>query len=365
MNHIILEKDNNEHDLAYWKTKLGEELTELNLPFDHPRPLVSNLVSDNYDFTIPSNSYEGIKTISNGENVTPSIIIMAVLKILLHRYSGEDDICIGTQLGKEIGTLVIKTQMQEDMTFRDALYEVKKASQEANEHQSIPFATLVKEIGKTNRLFQVMLDVKNMQFPNREEMVDTDDDTPFVDLILKVTKEQKELKCSLRYDKDLFEKETIIRMEGHFINLLEGVLNTPERPVSRIPILTAQEKHKLLVEWNSPTIEYPRESSIDQLFEEQVRLHPNKVAVVFEDTEMTYRELNIRANQIANYLRELNIVEGQLVAICLNRSIDMIASFLGVLKAGGAYVPFDLAYPTERIAYMLEDSGASDRKSVV
>lgn len=368
MRNMMLEKDSKERALAYWRERLGGELAELILPYDYSKTPVSNYLSNTYDFTIPGNINEKIKTFSYQDNVAPSTLIMTVFKILLHRYGNEEGICICTRLDKMQEIAVMRTQLRGDMTFGDALGEVGKVVQEAYEHQ-IPFAKLISEFGdqnlSTNQFFRVMINIQDIDSSGQEttgHQVEKSNSSYYaspIDLTLKVTKVNNELKCLLIYDKALFKNETIIRMAGHFNNLLEGVLTNPELPVSRIPMLTDQERHQLLVEWNKTTVDYPRNSSIDQIFEEQARLNPEKVALVYEDAEMTYRELDVRANQIANYLRHLNIEKEQLVAICLNRSPDMIASFLGVLKAGGAYVPFDLSYPKERIAYMLEDSGAS------
>ncbi|RKQ33480.1 non-ribosomal peptide synthetase [Oceanobacillus halophilus] len=371
MNNIILEKKNKERDLEYWQSKIGVKPAELTLPFDHPRPSVSSFESEFYNFTIEKDIKENMKDFSKQENVSTSILIMTILKILLHRYCNEEDISIGAHISKKeqlnINTLVLRTQLQTDMTFRDALKEVTKVVLEAYEHQ-ISFTRLVDEFGEklngNNPFFQVMLNIRNLDFINQEksahglEKADIDY-SGFVDLSLEIKEMHNGLKCSFLYDRELFEKETIIRISRHFNRLLEEVLVNPEITISRIPILTNQERNQLLVEWNKPTISYPRNSSINQLFEEQVKLHPDNVALVFGDKEMTYKELNKRANQIANYLRKLNLTNKDLVAICLNRSIDMLASILGVLKAGGAYVPVDLSYPKKRIGYMLNDSGAS------
>ncbi|MCL6570599.1 MAG: amino acid adenylation domain-containing protein [Bacillus sp. (in: Bacteria)] len=359
------------NDLAYWKEQLGSEITELNLPIDYPRLPRSTFEVKTWSFTIPNNINQNIKSLSQQENVTSFMVIMTIFKILLHRYTSEEDIRVGTfvtqrshpekepLIGLSSNTLVMRTQLQAEMTFRDALHEVRKVALEAYEHQSIPFTRLVSELSpernrNNNPFFQLMLyygELPSIEAPG--PLIDE------VDLSLKIIETHDELRCSLIYNKGIFEEETIIRMAGHFNYLLEGALANPNKQISLLPLLTEPERHQLLVEWNKTDVDYPRDSSIHQLFEEQVKLNPNSIALVFGNTEMTYHELDKRANQIANYLRELNIAHEQLVAICLNRSLDMIASFLGVLKAGGAYVPFDLSYPKERIAYMLGDSGVS------
>lgn len=353
MKGIVLDTNNHvDRDRMYCSERLAEEFVELHLPFDYPRPAVSSFIRETYRFTIDRNLNESIKTLSQFEQISPQSLLMTIFKILMLRYSSETDICIGLCTSNN-NQKVVRTQLEENMTFREALQVVKEVSKEALDHQSPPFYELIaelsdKHIDEKNALFNVLLDFQS-----------EDDQLPFVDLSLRINEVDHQLKCMLVYDKDLFEKETMVRLEGHFNKLLEGIIENPEVFISQIPMLTAREEHQLLVEWNQETTDYPRDASVDQLFEEQVKLYPDNVAIIYGGEEVTYHELNERANNIASYLRELNLSNEQLVAVCLNRSPDMIASFLGVLKAGGAYVPIDLTYPEERIAYMLEDSGVS------
>ncbi|MRH42710.1 amino acid adenylation domain-containing protein [Aquibacillus halophilus] len=377
MGNSMLEKDM-KTNLAYWKRKIGDGPTELSLPFDHPRTTNSDALIESYNFIISNNIKEKIDSLFYLEKVTSNILIMTVFNILLYRYSNEEDIYIGTEIfgvnkndlrSSLDNTFLMITRLDSDMGFRDALEEVRKVYQEAKEHQ-LPFGELVAEMGdqknsNTNRFFQVMLKIQDLKLTYEEavdsqiERTDIGKSTELVDLTLKITQVKNELHCSFLYNENLFDNETMIRMEGHFNNLLDGVLDNTDILISSVPMLNAQERHQLIVEWNKPTSDYPRDSSINQLFEEQVELNPNNVAIIFENNKITYQELDNRANKIASYLKRANIKDEQLVAICLNRSPDMIASFLGVLKAGGAYLPIDLAYPNERIEYMLENSGIS------
>ncbi|MDF2681852.1 MAG: non-ribosomal peptide synthetase [Brevibacillus sp.] len=363
-----------EADLAYWKQKIGYEPPEQYLPADFPRPQSSVFTTNTYHLTLQQN----FLSFSKQEQISPFLVILTVLKMLLRRYSGEDEIRVGTLvsghsdpamerwIGAFANPVVLQTFWHDDMTFREALLIVQKSLTEAYEHQQIPFSKVISELGlnrtgNSQPLFRIMLHmpphhaIKEAAGLEIEEL-DAGYRHEDVDLVIKVTESAKGWQCSLTYATDIFTEETIIRLGGHYATLLDGALAAPSRKISELPILTAPERHRLLGDWNQERATYPRNSSIAELFEEQVKLHPNHVALLFEDKELSYRQLNNRANEIANRLRELNIASDQLVAVCLDRSFDMIASYLGVLKAGGAYVPIDLTYPKERIAYMLEDS---------
>src|SRR5262245_14630942 len=176
------------------------------------------------------------------------------------------------------------------------------------------------------------------------------------DLSLSLSDRGEDISGRLQYNTDLFDEPTIARMLRHFQVLLEGIVADPNRRISDLPILTEAEKHQLLVEWNETKRDYPKEKCLHQLFEEQVKRTPDAVAVIFEDQQLTYQELNIRANQLGHYLQKLGVGPETLVGICLERSLEMIIALLGVLKAGGAYVPLDPNYPKERLAFMLDDA---------
>jgi amino acid adenylation domain-containing protein len=368
-----------ERHLIFWKSKLEGNLPELSLPYNFPKNNRSEFVSKTYTYIIPNTTIKQIKAFLKLENVTSHIFFMTIFKILMFRYSSEEDVLVGTIFSSETdqekkiakNTTVLRTLMQEDMTFLEALHEVKTVIQEALNYQSVPFNKIASEITQENSqnrnpFFQVMMNMGNKENENWKR---TDfslgkkdiRDQYFlpVELHLKVVEESDKYKCSITYNTSLFTQETIVRMEGHLNNLIEGSILAPETKISLLPLLTDSEKHQLFIEWNRPKVSYPRNSTIPQLFEEQVELNPYNVALIFEDKEITFKELNLRANKIANYLKELKIKQNQLVALYLDRTPDLVASFLGVLKAGGAYVPIDLSYPRERIEYMLDDSKVS------
>ena len=179
------------------------------------------------------------------------------------------------------------------------------------------------------------------------------------DLEVELSETAEGLKCTFVYNTDLFDAATIERMAGHYQMMLEGIAANPDQRLSELPLLTEAEQHQLLVEWNNTSADYPRDKCIHELFEEQVEKTPDAVAVVFEDQQLTYRELNTKANQLAHYLRKQGVRPEVLVGICVERSLEMIIGVLGILKAGGAYVPLDPDYPKERLAFMLEDTQAT------
>ena len=210
-------------------------------------------------------------------------------------------------------------------------------------------------IGVSVRVSRSKLELAGLTLTDLE----VDSGTAKFDLTLNLTETELGLHGYLEYNTDLFDAATIDRMLGHFQTLLEGVVDNPDQPLSVLPLLTAGERRQLLVEWNDTQADYPQDRCIHQLFEAQVERTPDAVAVVFEDDQLTYRELNRRANQLGHYLRTLGVGPEVLVGICVERSLDMVVGLLGVLKAGGAYVPLDPAYPKERLAFMLEDTHAS------
>ena len=236
--------------------------------------------------------------------------------------------------------------------------------------KTLPFEKLVEELRperdlSRNPLFQVMFVLQNTPRPIPQptglsiERVDVLPATSPFDLSLYLREREGKLIGFVEYNTDLFDSSTIERMIGHFETLLKGIVADPEQPISTLPVLTEAERHQLLVEWNDTEADYPKDSCIHELFEAQVEKTPEAIAVQFEEKQLTYRELNSRANQLAHYLRRLGIGPEKLVGICIERSLEMVVGLLGILKAGGAYVPLDPAYPRERLAFMLEDAQVS------
>ncbi|WAN69719.1 amino acid adenylation domain-containing protein [Moorena producens JHB] len=368
-----------ESQLAYWKKQLGGSLPVLELPTDRPRRPVQTFQGAKQNLLLPQNLSDSLKELSLRAGVTLFMTLLAAFQILLYRYTGEEDIIVGTPIagrdsieieqliGVFINTLVLRTQLNGNFTFSELLAQVREVALGAYAHQDIPFEKLVEELQPERDLshtpiFQVLFQLKNLPSQVVEvqglriDNCQLETGMAMLDLTLEIEEQSTGLSCLFKYNSDLFDATTIERMAGHFQVLLEGIVANPQQPVYQLPLLTETERHQLLVEWNDTATDYPQYQCIHQLFEEQVELTPDAVAVVFEDKHLTYRQLNNRANQLAHYLRSLGVVPEVLVGICVERSLEMVVGLLGILKAGGAYVPLDPNYPVERLTYMLADS---------
>ncbi len=274
---------------------------------------------------------------------------------------------IESLIGFFVNTLVMRTDCSENPSFQELLMRVREMSLGAYAHQDLPFEMLVEAL-QTERnlshtpLFQVMFVLQNTALSEIELTGLTIDSFPLeveiakFDLTLSMQNTETGLMGVWEYNTDLFNSETIERMNGHFLTLLEGIITNPSERVSQLPLLTKVEQQQLLIDWNNTEVDYPADKCIHQLFEEQVKRTPEAVAVVYSEQQLTYNELNCRANQLAHYLQSLGVKPEQLVGICLERSLDMIVGLLAILKAGGAYVPLDPEYPTERLLYILQDA---------
>ena len=325
---------------------------------------------------------EGLKALSRREGVTLFMTLVAGFKVLLSRYSGQEDVVVGSPIagrtrrelehliGFFVNTLVLRTDLSGDPTVRELLGRVREVAMGAYAHQDLPFEKLVEELRPPRSLsysplIQVLLVLQNapradMEIAGLEVRIEAvHSGTSKFDMTLSVEETSAGLRGTLEYNTDLFDAVTIRRMLGHYQRLLEGIVADPGQPISQLPLLTEDERHQLLVEWNNTARDYPADRCVHQLFEERVERTPDAVALVFEDQELTYGELNARSNQLAHYLQSQGVGPETLVAICMERSVEMVVGVLGVLKAGGAYVPLDPAYPRERLAFMLEDSGAA------
>lgn len=371
--------DFQERDLNYWKKQLSGELPELNLVADYPKTSQTSLTREQYNFWLSGDKYHKIKSLCHKENMTKFILFLTVTNVMLQRYTGQEDIMtccpvsgrneaeLESLMGLFVKTLVIRTQITEEMTAREALHRVRAVFEESSLHQNIPFSKLVSELTPSRDLstrpsFQFMLNKINMPREYEEiqglvmEDIDNEASDTIVDITMRLIDSQGKLNCSFIYSKDVFKQETIARMAGHFQALLGGFLQDLDQPISMLPILTADERHRLLYESNVVQPAYPQDSCIHELFEQQVHLHPDWVALSDDSIEMTYAELERSSNQLANRLRQSGLFPEGLVGVCLDRSPAAIVSFLGILKAGGAYVPIDSTYPAERITLMLEDA---------
>jgi amino acid adenylation domain-containing protein len=378
-----LEQEKNQASERYWLQQFEGELPVLDLPSFRTRPLVQTYNGDTITHTLTKAFLEKLKTFSKEHDVTLFMTLMTGINALLHRYTAQDDIIIGTpiagrehpdlenQMGLYLNTLAIRTQFKEGSSFLDLVAVQKEILLGAYDHQSYPFDALVGKLNlkrDTSRsaLFDVLVVLQNQSqlnnLNNEElsnlEISDYDFKSKTSQLDISFTFVETEgLGLTIEYNTDIYDGYLIERMFSHFENLLTESFEQPERLIQEIDYLTDNEKQQLLVGFNNTEVVYSKDKTIVDLFQEQVDKTPDNVAVVFEEVELTYYDLNEKANQLAYYLREnYSIQPDDLIGIKLDRSEMMIVTILGILKSGAAYVPIDINYPQERIAYIEKDS---------
>ncbi len=373
-----------QEQLSYWTAQLAGA-APLELPTDRPRPPVQTYHGARLLQTLPKGLADELEEVSRREGVTLFMTLLAAFQALLSRYTGQSDIVVTTPIagrtrpeieeliGFFVNGLVLRTDLSGDPTFRELLERVREVALAAYAHQDLPFEKLVEELQPERDLSrpplsQVVivlqntpmeaLHLQNLTLSNLQiDQIDTE--TSRFELTLALEYAQDGLLMAAEYNTDLFDGGTISRMMGHYHTLLQAAVSNPDERISQLPVMAEDEKQQTLVEWNATRREYPMDLCVHHLFETQAARMPDAVAVMYEGRRITYRELNGRANQVANYLRKLGVGPDVLVGICVERSIEMVVGLLGILKAGGAYVPLDPAYPKERLAFMLQDSQAS------
>ena len=342
---------------AFWKNELAGAPTKLELPTDKPRPAVQSQRHATELFTLRGGTLERLKSLGRDERATLFMTLGAGFMLLLNRYTGEDDILVGTPVfASTMNTVVLRARFDDGMPFRSFLRRVREASLDAFAHSDVPFELLVAEL-VTERdpshapIRQVMFDAERANGPSHVT------GTLECDLAMSVSETANGLEGSISYDTDLFEARTIQRMGEHYAALLEAISRDPDQSIHAMPMLTERERNQILYEWNDTRVEVP-ETCAHRLFEQQVARCPDAPALLFEGRTLSYRELNDRANQMANYLRNRGVGPEVLVGVCLERSPELVIALLGVWKAGGAYVPMDARNPAERLSYMLKDAAA-------
>jgi len=368
-----------ETQLNYWQQQLAGVPPLLEFPTDRPRPPVQTFRGSTEHFQINPDLTRRLKDLSQQSGTTLFMTLLAAYVTLLSRYSGQEDIVVGSPIANRtrteiesiigffVNTLVLRTHLQGNPTFQELLSRVRQVALDAYAHQDVPFELLVEALQPERNLsytplFQVVFVLQNaptgrLELPGLSiTPLEIPSVTAKFDLTLSMTETEQGLTGELEYNTDLFDAARITRIAGHFQTLLEAVVANPQQLVSELFLLTEAERHQLLVEWNDTFADYPQNKCIHHLFEAQVERTPDGVAVVFEDKQLTYCELNRRANQLAHYLQALGIEPEVLVGLCVERSLEMVVGLLGILKAGAAYVPLDPAYPKERLTFMLEDS---------
>ena len=371
-----------ERPLDYWKRQLANAPATLNLPTDYSRPATRSFSGARQSLILPNSLRESLQTLSRSKNATLFMTLLAAFQTLLFRYSGQEDIIVGSPvagrtmleaenlIGAFVNTLALRTDVAGNPSFGEFLGRVRETVLGAFSHQDLPFERLVEELNPergVNRtpLFQVMFAFQNTPEPDMTASelkltpLKSKSATAKFDLILEVEEQTEGLFVTFEYSTDLFAPETIERMMSHFQALLTGVVADPMLRVADLPLLSQTERDQQLVEWNETRADFPLDTCVHRLFEEQVARTPDAIAVEFQGEQLTYRELNCRANQLAHYLQKQGVGPEVLVGICVERSFEMLVSMLGVLKAGGGYVPLDPKYPRERTAFMIEDAGLS------
>ena len=377
--HLWLQTPQADAQLRYWQQQLRPPLPLLQLPLDHPRPLFSSLRGSRLPICLDAALSSQLRSLGQRCGATLFMILLSAFFLLLQRYSQQDDLIIGTPiagrnrpeledlLGCCVNTLALRVNLAGNPTVLELIERVRQVTLSAYDHQDLPFEKLVEVLQperslNRNPLFSVLFVLQNTpisQVSFRDLLmspVELTNQAAKFDLSLNLSETEQEVRGFLEYASDLFEHATIQRLSQHFLQLLRAMVANPARPIAEISLLTGEEQEQILVCWNDTTVEYDP-ICLHTLIEAQVERTPHDVAVVFEQTKLTYTELNQRANQLAHYLRGLGVGPEMLVGVCLERSIELVVSLLAILKAGGAYVPLDTNNPPERLAFLLKDAG--------
>ncbi len=367
--------------LAYWKQHLAGAPALLELPTDKPRPAIQRYRGAQVSLRLPATLTQQIKAFSQQHGATLFMTLLTAWQMLLARYSGQEQIVVGTPIagrtqveteqliGFFVNTLALRGDLSGDPTFQEFLHRTREAALNAYTYQELPFEKLVEELQPTRSLsyspiFQVMFALQNAPTASEQlgdlqlSPVRVPSTTAKFDLSLDVYETRGELEARLEYDTDLFTGATAERLLNHFHTLLAAAVQQPTQRLSLLPVLTKSEQQQMLVEWNQRRVPVPN-LCLHQLIEAHANAQPDAIAVVWEQRQLTYGELNARANQLARYLQKIGVGPEVMVGICIERSVEMIVALLGVWKAGGAYVPLDPNYPAERLQHMLSDAAVT------
>ncbi len=370
-----------EKQLAYWLMKLHGTTGVLDLPTDYVRPAAQSQRGASFHAAMSEDLGRALQQLAWQETSTLFMVLLASLQVLFWRYSGQQDFCLGTPIsnrgrqetehliGLFLNTLVMRTELQPRMTFQALLNSVREAALEAYAHQDIPFEKLVDELEperdlSRSPLFQVMFAFQNvpeqsLQLPGLEvEVLLPDLETSKFDLSVIINAEHGRLNTTFEYSTALFEQQTIERLWKHWQNLLQEIVAHPEIGLTDLRLLDTAERRQILYDWNQTTRRYPQGNTVLELFEQRAMTAPSAAALIFENQTLTYAELNRYANQVARFLGAKGAGPEQVIGICMERSIEMVVSLLGVLKAGAAYVPLDPGLPAERLEYMIANAQA-------
>lgn len=368
--------------LQYWRRQLSDRPPVLRLPSDRARPAVQTYRGNRHMMFVPTALAEQLRALSRCEGATLFMTLLAAFKVLLYRHTGQDNILAGTPvagrtrreveglIGVFINTLVLRTDLAGDPTFRELLGRVRQCTLDAHAHQDLPYEVLLRELGpriglNAAPLFQVMFSYQVQPAPVPSlpggltvEALDIDYPVELFDLTVTLNDTDRGLTCDWSYNAALFEPEAIQDLAQHFEILLGSILANPDMPISKLAVITEAERRQLLIDWNNTQTDLGSPACIHEVFEAQAVKAPDAVALSVGERQLTYRELNERANLLAHYLCELGVRPDVPVGVMLERSLDTVVAMLGVLKAGGAYLTLDPAWPAERINLILADSRA-------
>lgn len=368
-----------EAQLDYWRKQLQGAPPLLELPTDRPRPAVQTFHGRTVQYSLPKQIADALKEISQQEQVTLFMTMLAAFQTLLARYTGQNDISVGTPIANRnrietenivgffVNTLVLRTLIEPEVTFRELLGKVRDVALGAYAHQDVPFEMLVdalhpqRDLSHTP-LFQVMFVFQNAPAQQLKltdltiAPIQAESGVAKFDLSIILSEHPEGLSVGFEYNTDLFDESTIERMFKNFHVMLQSIIDDPDQVVWRLPLLAPEEKQLMLVDWNETAAEFPDDRCVHELFAELARKHPEAIAATYQGQVLTYDELNRRANQLGRHLQTLGVGPDVPVGICMERSLEMVVGIMGTLKAGGAFLPLDPVYPPERLAFMIEDS---------
>ena len=362
--------------LGYWQEKLTGVAESLDLATDYPRPKVQSFVGATQEFALDGQLAGQLKLLAEEQGCTLFMVLLAAFKVLLYRYTGQNDICVGSPIanrqyqetegliGMFINTLALRSRVEGEDRFTALLAQVKATCLEAYENQDAPFEKIVELLQPERNMaispiFQVMVVLQNASMGMLGENIElypVEMGITKFDLTIGFQESLEGIKGSIEYSTALYKGETIARMAEHFVGLCRAIVAQPAARIQELEYVGEEEKQRVLVEFNDTRVDYPRNKCIHELFIEQVALHSGKVAVVCGEEQLTYQQLYERSQDLALYLQSLGVKPDSLVGLCMERSLDMVVGLLGILQAGGAYVPLDPDYPDERLAHMLQDS---------
>ena len=374
-----IKKEELQSSMSYWKKQLAGQLPVLELPTDHQRGSRQTFSGGTHRFVLSPQLMEAIDRLCRQEDVTLFMVMLTAFFILLHRYSRQNEILVGTPvanrnrqelenlIGVFINTLILRATISGDTGFRELLKQVRNVSLEAYAHQDLPFEKLVEEL-KPQRdlsrtpLFQSVFNMQNAPMPKLQipgldmGFMDIDRGVSQFDLTMIMSMSEGQWHGIVEYNRDIFNASTIARMFQSFQMLLEDAMIRLDHPVSRLQLMTVEEQHRIVNELNQTKLDFPREKCIHQLFENQVEETPDAIAVINDDSKITYFELNRRANLLAKHLQSLGVGPEVRVGILMDKSFEMVEALLAVFKAGGTYVPISTSFPAERVAFILKDA---------